>query len=294
VKILNQVKTHAVCRIPLVGCLLKASEEAGISEDWQPVNQEQEEFKRHLDASSQLSLLSSDEFDSMASTKEDEVNKWLSDKGFTIKCPAIQKGGFATASMVKFLVEWMEEASRKKLHGQNGELYDCTSFSLSGKKITVENKQWSMADIPTEDENTQVFLAMTDEMEEIGDEDLLTLAQNLQTSYGLNSSLVYEGVDVPMLDLNIETSQDWISGIRSDGWFVSSCVQQFILKFNEKGAVTKSAAAITISECCIMPLEERLFFNKPFLLWFSRNGITYPVFLSVCGYDCWKEPSNLD
>lgn len=51
---ITKVKTHAVCRIPLVGCLLKTSEYKYISEDWQPINPEQQEFKRHLGVSSQL------------------------------------------------------------------------------------------------------------------------------------------------------------------------------------------------------------------------------------------------
>lgn len=289
------MKTHAVCRIPLVGCLLKASEYKNISENWQPINQAQENFKRHLELKNQLSLLSTDEFDSTASTNEDEINEWLAEKGFTLKCPPITKDGFATASVAKFLVEWLNEASKTKSKAQNGEKYDYAYFTqLGGKLINLQNRKWDMAKIPTKDENTQVFLAMSDDIDDVDDEDLLTLAQNLQIAFRNTLHEEYENVNVPMLNLDLQVSQDWITGMKSGAWCVEKCLQQFILKFNEKGAVAKSAASMIVGRGCVMPTKQPLTFNKPFILWFSRDGVTYPLFLSVCGYDCWAEPDNLD
>lgn len=288
-------KTHAVCRIPLVGCLLKASEYAGISEDWQPINEKQEAFKRHLGVSSQLSALSPEEFDSTASTDEEEINKWLKERGFTLKCPAIQEeGGFATASIVKLLVEWEEEATKTKLSAQDGKGYEAVSFSLQGKNVVWEDKLWQMAELSTKDESTQVFLAMTDNLDELDDESLLSLARNIQMQYYEVKYEAYKDVVAPMLNLDLQINQDWISGMKSEDWFVNSCLQQFILKFNEKGALAKSAAAMTFSRGCVAPGKPKLIFDKPFLLWFSRNGITYPVFLAVCGYDSWQNPGDLE
>lgn len=292
------MKTHAVCRIPLIGCLLKASEYKNLSENWRPSNQAQEKFTRHLEVKSQLSLLSKDEFDATASTSEDEINEWLLEKGFTLKCPPILGDGFATASVAKFFVEWLEEASKTKFKAQNGETYDYAYFAaLSGKVINLENKKWDVAKIPTKDKNTQVFLAMSQDVDDSGetdDEDLLTLAQNLQIAFRNTLSDEYKNVSVPMLNLDLQVSQDWITGMSSGEWFVAKCLQQFILKLNEKGAVAKSAAVMSFSRGCTVPTKPPLTFNKPFILWFSRDGVTYPLFLSVCGYDCWAEPKNLD
>lgn len=292
--IMNTKKTHAVCRIPLVGCLLKASEYAKISEDWQPINEQQTKFKRHLGISSQLSALSPEEFDSTASTKEEEINEWLKERGFTLKCPTIYKDEFATASVVKLFVEWEEEATKTKLSAQDGKGYEAVSFSLQGKNVVWEDKSWQMAELPTKDENTQVFIAMTDNLDELDDESLLSLARNIQMQYYEIKSEAYEGVIAPMLSLDLQVNQDWICGMKSKGWSIKSCLQQFILKFNEKGALSKSAAAMTFCKRYVAPGKPKLIFNKPFLLWFSRSGVTYPVFLAVCGYDSWQNPGDLE
>lgn len=292
---IHAVKTRAICRTPLVGCLLKASEYANISKDWVPVNPEQKEFKRHLDLSEELSALSGTEFDSIASTKEDEINKWLKDNNFTITCPPIHNGGFATASFIKLMVEWLEEAHASEVRGQNGTTYDSVDFNLGAKHFAHSSEEWHVAELPTKDSDTQVFLATTtSNLGERNDEELLTLVQNLQLKYYDTPNTAYEGVTVPMINLDSTVSQDWVVGMRSDGWSISACIQQFILKLNEKGATAKSAAVMTLTRGCLMSVKPRLIFNKPFILWFNRNGVTYPLFLAVCGYDCWNAPDDLD
>jgi hypothetical protein len=290
---ITKVKTHAVCRIPLVGCLLKASEYKSISEDWQPVNKEQEDFKRHLGVSSQIKALTDEEFDSTASDKEEEINQWLSDHGFTLKCPSILPGGFATASVVKLWVKWLQEAEKSKGRANDGNTYDYASFTkLPGKKVTVNGTQWGMSQIATKEDNTQVFVAMPLQMEEMGDEALLTLARELQMGY-YDATQAYDGLELPMINMDFQIVQGWVVGMNSDGWRIDACIQQFILKLNEKGATAKSAAVMTKSRSMSMDFKPRLFLDKPFLIWFSRDGITYPAFLGVCGYDCWAAPADL-
>jgi serine protease inhibitor len=127
----------------------------------------------------------------------------------------------------------------------------------------------------------------------LSEEQLLDVATALESTYA-SSSKSYEGVRVPMIDLDIEVNQSWIRGIQNEDWFVAECLQQFILKLNEKGATAKSAAVMLIKRAVMMSHTPVLTFDKPFLLWFSRDGLTYPAFLAVCAENCWDEPVDLD
>jgi len=292
---LNAVKTRAICRIPLVGCLQKAEEYQSLQGNWQPTNDEQMVFMRHVDLAHELSVFNKDEFDSIASTSAEEINKWLSDNGFTLRCPDI-KDGFATASFVKIFVNWLDPGVKSAIK-VNDTLYTAVNFEHEeGRKIHQYGSDWGVTCISTQERGTKVFCAMrVDNMEAdfdtLSDEQLLDIAEELESNYS-SARTIFEGIKIPMLDMNMEVSHDWMSGIRNGKWHVDQCVQQFILKLNECGATAKSAAAMLFKRGSLQ--DTTLVFNKPFLLWFSRDGLTYPAFLAVCGTDCWKEPADLD
>lgn len=294
---ITSTKTRAVCRVPLIGCLQKASEYKSLTGGWVPKNDEQRDFLRHLETTSELSAFSKEEFDSIASEVADEINKWLCDNGFTLKCPEIQRGQFATASFVKMFVKWLEDGSKTFVHVDDKQ-YPAVSFKDEiGKNIHHMGVNWGVTCLSTKENNTQVYCAMRTDAETdfnaLSEEQLLDVATALESSYAL-SSKSYKGVRVPMIDLDVEVNQVWLRGIQNEEWFVAECLQQFILKLNEKGATAKSAAVMLISRSAMISHTPVLTFDKPFLLWFSRDGLTYPAFLAVCGTDCWGEPANLD
>lgn len=294
---MNKTETRAVCRVPLVGCLQKAVEYKSLNGNWTPKNDEQRDFIRHVEATSELSIFNKEEFDSIASEVADEINKWLSDNGFTLKCPEIQRGEFATASFVKMFVKWLEEGDKTFIR-VNDVQYPAVSFKEEiGKTIHHMGADWGVACLSTKEDNTKVYCAMrTDadaDFNALSEEQLLDVATALESTYA-SSSKSYEGVRAPMIDLDIEVNQSWIRGIQNEDWFVAECLQQFILKLNEKGATAKSAAVMLLTRSAMISHTPVLTFDKPFLLWFSRDGLTYPAFLAVCDKDCWKEPANLD
>jgi hypothetical protein len=290
--------TKSICRIPLVGCLLKASEYKEITENWLPVNEQQESFKRHLDFKNELNCFLPEEFASIASTNKDEINKWFQENDFSIQCPDIEEGGFATASMVKLIIEWLSEAETIKLTANNNKVYDYIEFNkIDGKNITFNNHEWNMVKLRTKDEKTNIFITSIgdngENISNLDDESLLTLVKGLQAQYHHISNIRYEGVKLPMVNLNTQINHDWIKGMKADEFFVQSCLQQFVLKLNEKGAMAKSAAVMTFTRSAVVMNKKPLIFDKPFMIWFQRKGVTYPAFLSVCDYDCWQNPGDL-
>lgn len=293
---MTSTKTRAVCRVPLVGCLQKASEYKSLPGEWEAINDEQKDFLRHLSSKSELSAFSKEEFDSIASDATSDINTWLSDNGFTLKCPEIQPGSFATASFVKMFVKWTKEGDKTSIHVDDTQ-YPAVSFTEeTGKNVHHMGVNWGVTCLSTKENNTKVYCAMSTDAEvdyALSEEQLLDAATALESGYS-SASKSYEGVRIPMINLDIKVKQKWMMGLKNDGWFVSECLQQFILKLNEKGATAKSSAVMMFKSGMVIPFYPMLTFDKPFLLWFSRDGLTHPAFLAVCGADCWKEPANLD
>lgn len=293
----TKIKTRAICRIPLVGCLKKAEEYKSLTSDWQSRNEEQENFIRHVRLADELSVFTKEEFDSIVSEKSDEIDKWLSDNGFTLKCPEIRPGEFATASFIKMFVKWLEEGD-KTFVTSNNTRYPAVFFKEeNGKTINVNNITWGVTSLSTKEGDVKVYCAMPTDgdfnFNETPEEEILNIACDLELRYSQAFSS-YEGVRIPMIDLDIEVNQQWLKGLQNGEWEVAECLQQFILKLNEKGATAKSAAIMMLKCACSLQQIPVLVFDKPFLLWFSKNGVFYPAFLAVCGTDCWKEPKNLD
>ena len=262
-----------------------------------PINDEQESFLRHARLADELSVFTKEEFDSIVSEKTEEINQWLSENGFSLKCPDIRRGEFATASFIKMFVKWLAEGDKTSITSDNTRYPGVFFKEEQGKTISANNTTWSIASLSTKEDGVSVYCAMPTDGEfnfnNTLEEEILNIALDLELRYSSTSSF-YKGVKLPMIDLDIEVNQAWIKGLKNGEWFVAECLQQFILKLNEKGATAKSAAVMLMKRSAMINQTPVLTFDKPFMLWFSKNGVSYPVFLAVCGTDCWKEPVNLD
>lgn len=194
-------------------------------------------------------------------------------------------------------VKWLEEGDKTQFWIDETK-YPAVFFKEEiGKNIHHAGANWGVTCLSTKENNTKVYCAMrTDadaDYDALSEEQILDVALALESSY-CDSPASYKGVRMPMIDLDIQVQQKWIEKLQNKNYFVSLCLQQFILKLNEKGATAKSSAVMLLTRSGMISHTPILAFNKPFILWFSRDDLTYPAFLAVCGTDCWKEPANLD
>jgi hypothetical protein len=108
----------------------------------------------------------------------------------------------------------------------------------------------------------------------------------------------------PMIELDMKPDISWLCGLNfqcGDATFaVGQALQQTKFKMNEKGARAKSAVAVMVTRACTMTRvpERHMVINAPFYFWMERETGTrdnnVPHFAAVLGYDCWKNPKNLD
>ena len=105
----------------------------------------------------------------------------------------------------------------------------------------------------------------------------------------------YNGLKFPMIDLDTESSLEWLVKMEICALYIGQALQQTKLKMNEKGFRIKSAAAIQM--VLKAPLGERkepYIINRPFLFWVKRPEISRPLFVSYLNKDVWKDPDGLD
>ena len=62
---------------------------------------------------------------------------------------------------------------------------------------------------------------------------------------------------------------------------------------NEFGARAQSATSMMIASAFAGPLKQELVIDKPFLIWFSQEGMSLPLFVAHVGYDDWKNPGDI-
>jgi hypothetical protein len=119
-------KTTCAVTYPIVSALLRADEFlAPKFQGFSPVNETQEAFLNQFYRPSKddLSRFSDDEIESIASTKSDEINKWLQKRGFSIKLKPFEDDGFGVASMLSILGEWAKKGTRYSVKTEDAKYY---------------------------------------------------------------------------------------------------------------------------------------------------------------------------
>jgi hypothetical protein len=287
-------KTATVAVWPILGCLKAAEEFVGKTSEWGPVNDDQREFLdlfgEHIDG---VDLLSS-WLERRAGRDVAAINAWLRERGFDISLSEIDDAdGFAVASILDVLVEWLKEGTRTKLDS-GGVLYD--GVKLKDGVRVCQHPGISRNPVVRISTRSGVTVCMSvAESEPEGRWGLLSLIRGLQKVEA--SDYRYEGVVFPMVSYDRHEDISCFKGlglvVPGREWFVSEAVQQTRFRMNEKGARAESAAAMTLKRCCVVGPEPYVI-DRPFVLWMEADGLPLPLFAGVFAEDVWKDPKGLE
>ncbi len=301
--LLIPMKSKTTCAVtyPIVAALLKADEFLGPKfQGFSPVNAMQERFlKEFYEASrSDLSRFSEDEIESIASTKSDEMNKWLEKRGFSIKLNPFDEDGFGVASMLSILGEWAKKGAKYSVKTEDGVYYPgvkMTNYGLGFYRIP--DSEHMIIEIETRGSD-RVYLMMA----EAGptDLDLVEQVENIRKKMRPVES-EYSGVAFPKIDLDMKAEIDWLLHLRLQVrgeslpyYQIVQALQQTKLKMNEIGFHVKSAVAMGAILSAPLKRAEPYVINRPFLMWIERPQFAKPLFAVYLDKDVWKEPENLE
>ncbi|KXK08766.1 MAG: hypothetical protein UZ21_OP11001000318 [Microgenomates bacterium OLB22] len=115
-------------------------------------------------------------------------------------------------------------------------------------------------------------------------------------SADMSSHYRNEGVIFPMVDMDIKEDMSWILGLSAqaaDGRpaVISQAVRQDKLRMNHRGARAQTAVAMAVMRGMSPP---PLVIDRPFVVWFDRAGLPFPIFSAYVTQEHWREPDTLD
>ncbi len=279
---------------PIVAALVKAEDILGPNRQWQPVNATQSRFLKEFFASCRGEV-GIPEIESIASWNVEVINRFLSERGFSIQLEALDDDTFGVASVLDLLVEWMVEGIATTVTTSNMKSYPGVRIDAKGISFfTVPGHSNPIAQIHTKNGDRVYLTMMSDQPEGF---DLVARAEELTT--GRKACHVYGDLVFPMVDLDQRVNISWLLDMMTTrqntgqrAW-ISQALQQTKLKMNQTGAHVKSAVAIAVSlEMFIQPKPDHVI-NQPFLVWFERDGLSKPLFVGHITTDNWKNPGDL-
>ena len=283
---------------PIHNCLVEAETILGENRDWRNTNVTQENFLRYYLPSYKGVFV--DVVRSIASFSAQEIEEWLKQNGFEMKLNPLKDNSFGVASVLDVLLKWQQNCAEKsELHVddtryngvwiKSGAKFLYTSAHNAPKKPIVK--------LPTDDEHTSVFMTMVSEPPE-GVFGLIDYAKYLSSTKKQRLDLYDDvGVIFPMIHLEEHTELDWIQKMWTKAQageiaWIEEALQVNRLRMNEEGVRAQSAVRMEFATLGC-PSRRPYIFNRPFLLWIERDGISEPLFVAWLNFDSWKDPLGL-
>lgn len=277
---------------PIVAALVKAEDILGLDRLWEGVNSTQQRFLEEFFAACRGEIVRIPEIESIASWNVDEINAFLRERNFTIQLDPFDEQTFGVASVLDLLVEWLQKGDITTVTTDDGRPFPGVLINKSGVRFfDAHGHPNPIARLETKS-GDEVYMTMLDQPPE--GFDLVATAERLS---GARPSYDWGGLVFPMVDLDQKVDISWLLDMRTMGddfqpaW-ITQALQQTILKMNEVGARAKSAVAIAVTRGMSMPKPDHII-NKPFLVWFERDGLNKPLFVGHITEEDWKNPGSL-
>jgi hypothetical protein len=284
---------------PLVAALVKTEAILGQDRTWQASNPQQAEFlatsfQAYRQESSQIP-----EIESIASWDAEEINRFLHTRGFQIQLSPFRRSAneqeFGVASVLDLLMQWLVPGQETQLQDKAGKTYPGVRLSqgLSFARVPQHANPIACLQTTTHD---LVYLTQSD----ANPQDLPAYIQ--QISHGSQPDEEYGGIHFPMVELKQEVDLSWLlnmwttsaDGLRAR---ITQALQETRFTMNQIGAHAKSAVAIKMvkfSAISARPRKPDLVIDGPFLIWFTRPGLSKPLFSAYITQADWKDPGQIN
>jgi hypothetical protein len=279
---------------PIVAALKTAEQILGPDRAWNPINETQRRFLADFFAACRGEIEGLSEIESIASYSVDEVNAFLRERGFTIQLTPWSPPDFGVASVLNLLVEWIEAGEVTIVTADDGRQFPGVRIGDDGVRFfNVPDHPNPVAELGSKS-GDHVYMTMLDQPPD--GFDLIARAQQLaehkRPSWG------FGGLVFPMVNLDQKVDITWLIRMqtRSDDGLparIAQALQQTKLKMNEVGARAESAVAIEITLRVMDAPKPDHVINRPFLIWFERDGLSRPLFAGHITPDDWRNPGRI-
>jgi hypothetical protein len=233
--------------------------------------------------------LSIAEIESIASFTADDINRFLSVRGFKIQLAPFRRGSswreMGVASVLDLLVNWIRPGTYTTVKGQDGNVYPAARLGLTVSSFhKAAHHRYPVAQLHTISGDL-VYLTKLDSAP--ADFELLQYAQ--QFSGSLRPIYNYCGVVFPMVDLKQEVDISWLLNLETtsaegEPAKITQALQGMHLAMKQEGARAMRA---------VYEPEPDLVIDGPFLVWFQRLWLAKPLFVGYITEEDWKNPGEI-
>lgn len=303
--------SHVMVIPPICRALLKSEDELGAFRVWRVVNKAQSrllaDFSFYREELSEKRF-SEKELRAWASRIAAELNAILIQEGFSIQLRDFGPDEFGVVSILDVLVDWVAQgrameltAGRKEYLGNWYPGVHMISRVDTDKKSlrTFSSSVVSCHNEPIVALATQSgdVVTMTIADRPYADFDLVSRIETLRLAERSARPASY--LMFPMVDLNVETSLEWLIGMHTiaangNKASITQALQQTKFKMNEFGARVKSGVALRIrATVAVVDIIPPIIIDKPFFLWIERPGMSFPLMYAYVDEVDWKNPGDL-
>jgi hypothetical protein len=280
---------------PVLGCLRAAEEFIGRLIEWKAMSSTQEEFLFAYSDHVSIANTLGDVLRRKADRDIKVINQWLEENGFSIRLTQeVGKDGFAVASILDVLCEWMAEGVRTTIE-KPGASYPAVKLKKDDGVSLVQHPDLHghpIIRIRTKG-GEKVCMTVADGIPE-GLLGLHSKVRSLQLA--ATPDYRYEGVVFPMVQYDRAEDISFLVGMRikDSQYYINEAVQQTRFRMNEKGARAESAAAMGVRCFSLGGDRKPYVLDRPFILWIERDAVAIPLFMGVFAEDSWKDPKTLE
>jgi len=265
---------------------------------WNTANEDQRKFFLPLYNKYRDQVLDLPEIISMAFNNNEEVNRVIQKHGFDRLLPEItDTNRFAILGILKLIVKWLYEGKESEITYLDKK-YPAVHFCGSSDAVTIyRSKQQVNEIIRIATKNGDfVYITIPDKAPQTWQ---CVWKQCNRVMEYREITNQFDGVKFPMIELDQKSDISWMHQLYSNGFpgmNIVSAFQQTKLKMNEIGAIVESAVAMEVCFTASVHahVKSPLIINQPFLIWFERKGIDFPLVAGFIDDEDWKNPGKLD
>jgi hypothetical protein len=281
------------CPLAIVAALQKFDDLLGPDRKWDGISDGQRAFLETFYLSYLPHVKGFPEIESIASKSAEAINKFLAERGFSIRLEEFGPDELGTASVLDLLVKWMQTGKLVDISTSDKIVYPGVHLEHSVDFFISPKHKHPIAKISSQTQTDHVYMIMLDQPVE--GFDLVRLAHGLSTQRLVPTS-EYEGLHFPMVDYDQEIDISFLCGLQTHDqtgqlWFINQALQQNKLRLDEHGARAQSAVALGAMRGVTIKKSPHII-NQPFLVWFMREGIELPLFVGYMTPENWKRPKS--
>ena len=293
--------SRTACMHSIVAALMAAEGILGPDRTWGTSNANQERFVRDFlpRIKSDLPQIT-DLIKSTASFSADEINAFLALHGFPgLRVEPFSPDRFGAVGILDALVKWIKAGTLVDIVTPGrGQRYPGVKIDKYGVSFCRHSSHRHPVVAITTQTQDIVYLTMHDDLTQASVFDLFSSAERL--SHDLSQIWEFGSLHFPMVKIDQSEDISWLEGLstlRQDTAFlvwVEKALQQNRLKMNQFGARAQSATVLVVRSLGIEMPKPPHIINQPFLVWFTRRGLSLPYFVAYVDESDWKNPGNLE